>query len=239
MRGSGSHLTRAARRTRPVFRNLTAILLAVVIGVSLSGCEKAAEVAKPLSYEKEGVSFQFPSNWTVTEDVTEDDFRYIFVESPGDSIFIFHIYAEGDEMDLREYAEWFSGEMKVALPIGTPGESTFTPTERETGAGRLEGLLEDLPVTFLGERVDQKHEYVRIEAGGRVVYLIASAPAEDLELVAPGFDLIFRGVRIEASEPTVPEETEDGEVSSDSTDLPHQETHPVRERMKAHRDRKE
>lgn len=206
MRGSGSHLTRAARRTRPVLRNLTAILFAIVIGVSFSGCEKAAEVAKPLSYEKEGVSFQFPSNWTVTEDVTEDDFRYIFVESPGDSIFIFHIYVEGDEMDLREYAEWFSGEMKAAFWPMTPGESTFTPTERETGNGRLEGLLEDLPVTFLGERVGQKHEYVRFEAGEKVVYLIASAPAEDLGLVAPGFDLIFRTSRTDFPEAEAPVE---------------------------------
>ena len=48
--------------------------------------ETAALVDSPKSYNKGGVTFNYPGNWTVTEDgLADESVRYLFLETAGDN----------------------------------------------------------------------------------------------------------------------------------------------------------
>ena len=165
-----------------------------VLLLGLVGCEKTADISSPVKYEKDNISFSYPKNWKVTEDVVQQEVRYLFVESPGDAMFVAQIYAKPDAVSLSEFVEWFSSHSKEEIPIGNISESSFSDIE-ETAFSP--GIKESFSVSVLGGKVPHIREYYIRESSKKVAFLIAQAATEDLGKVEPGFNLILSSFIIE------------------------------------------
>lgn len=181
-------------------RNLHILSILFVACVAYA-CEKPAETANPKQYEKNGISFTHPGNWSVTEDVRQDGYRYLIVETPGDAVFMVQIYNADEAYDLDSFVEWYSDQVKTEIPFGTAEASNRSSIERLIDGELRNGVYERLPIRLVGIKVRHVIEYYRIESGGRVFFLIAFVPDEDLNMVSPGFDQIFGTFAIEKREP--------------------------------------
>ncbi|PWK48592.1 hypothetical protein C8D97_109143 [Pleionea mediterranea] len=94
----------------------TALFLTVTF-LFMFGCrERSAELKDINRYMKSGVSFDYPGNWKVTEDVEDEDYRYIFVESPGDAISKIEIYPKGASFSLLEFVKLDIENLKSNMP---------------------------------------------------------------------------------------------------------------------------
>ncbi|MCP3872730.1 MAG: hypothetical protein GY699_06185, partial [Desulfobacteraceae bacterium] len=145
---------------------LLAICALLLFG--LLACEKSADISSPIKYEKESVSFSYPQNWKVTEDVRQQDLRYIFVESPGDAIFIVQIYSKHDAVSFKEFVEWFSSQSKEETPIGKMEENTFSTVEKTTPGKGMKGIKENFSMTLFGQKIPHMREYYTMDSNNEV-----------------------------------------------------------------------
>ena len=171
--------------------------ISVLLICFLLGCERPADVASPLMYDHQSIRFSYPANWKVTEDVAQPGFRYLFVETPGDAIFIAQIYSEQNALTLDEFAESFSESTKQEVPIGKIEENAFFEAEKETASGFQPGIRENFNMVLLGEKIPHTREYFSINATDKRAFLISQSATEDWIKVEPGFDLIFSSFVVE------------------------------------------
>jgi hypothetical protein len=188
-------------------RILAAASLAVAL---LSGaCETTPDVAHPQSYRKDGISFDHPSNWSVTEDVAQPaalGIRYLFVESPGSAIVIVQYYGRGMDTSLEEFSADFhrrwleKAENLVQLGPDDPivASSGSTRSVRSVVAGiPRDGIEQTFSIAAAGTEVPHRYHAFKLEAAPATAFVIVQAADEDWDLVAPGFDLVLASLRIE------------------------------------------
>ena len=83
-------------------KSISVAILFVTVLLASSGCEKRADVVNVQEYSQDGIFFSLPGNWDVSEDVpeSEETFRYIIVETPGDALFMLFKYPKEDSSGL-------------------------------------------------------------------------------------------------------------------------------------------
>ena len=168
-----------------------ALALLPILFLFLSGCEKAADISSPLKYSQDKLSFSHPGNWKMTQDEMQNNFRFIFVESPGDAIMTILVFPEKGDESLQDFASRFSASAREATPVGTLSEGVFTEKERIFKNKKLKGLHEKFSITLLGTDVPHIREFYSIESKNAVAYLIPQTASEDAQKTEPGFELIL------------------------------------------------
>jgi len=185
---------RATERIGGMKMRTSIFVILTILLLGLVGCERAADITSPVKYEKDNISFSHPQNWKVTEDVAQQDVRYLFVESPGYAIFVVQIYAKHDAVSFSEFVEWFSSQSKEETPIGNISESSFSYIEETTFSP---SIREGFSITVLGQKIPHIRKYYVKESSKKVTFLVAQVAVEDLGKVEPGFNLILRSFVVE------------------------------------------
>lgn len=165
--------------------------LAGVCAVVLSACgEPAADVSRPLSYDRLGVRMSIPGNWSMAEDRRIDAVHYMAVESPGSAIFVAIVQAD-TTAELEDFARGFSADTDKAMPSMMSGSSRF---DRSSFA---EGTIRERYVLSLGGvKVPHRREYRKITGAHRTAFLITQSAEEDLPQTQPGFDLLLKSFKL-------------------------------------------
>lgn len=163
-----------------------------------SACEPAADISSPQKYAKDGLSFTYPGNWNITEDSVEDEVRTLFVETPGDAIFIVQVFAATDAVDTETLARTYSDEITAALPIGKASPGVFKPLQHKYKDGRvLDGVQENQMMEFLGEKVPHTRAYFQVTSQTRSAMLLCQVATEDLAKARPGCDQIIESFKLD------------------------------------------
>ena len=174
------------------------LLLVFLVGALLvgSGCERVADVSSPHRYSKDGVSFLYPGNWNVVDDIAVAGIKYLTIESPGDAIFIVQVYSAEARETLNEFVEGFSKGFQEELPVGTVGASSTSGIKRVGKAGELIGIRQNVEILFLGENVPHVRDFFVVEGSGRVAYLVGQSAEEDFEKTEPAFEQIIKSFEL-------------------------------------------
>lgn len=169
-----------------------AVLIAVIaLLAALTGCSKAPDVANPLRYAKDGISFAYPANWRISDSGNNESIRYVVAEGPGEVLFIAQVYPRDKALPLNEFAEWFSAEARSAMPFGEAKSTAFSDIEKDFGEKRLLGVREEVSIVLLGIGVPHLREYLAEASAEQVNYLISQSSSEDWPDVEPGLRLII------------------------------------------------
>jgi hypothetical protein len=202
-----AHTRVAQRASEAASRRLfVATLLFALLFVA---CETSPDLQDSRSYSRDGISFRYPGNWSVTEDVTEpgpSKNRYLFVESPGSALVAVQSYEPGLDLSVEEFAAGFhrkliEGVEEVALlgPLkpfsGHAGNAV--PIRSMVAGTPREGVEHSFAVSAGGEQVPHRFRAFRLETGSATTYLVVQAADEDWNLVAPGFDLVLGSFAVE------------------------------------------
>lgn len=168
----------------------------------LCACERKPDVSNPLSYRSAHLTFDYPGNWKVADDIASEASHHLIIETPGEALVVLQSQEETLFPGASEIAKSFSDAAREEMPFGQLSESTFTEAGEKAGF-RL--LKEEFSITVAGETVAHQRVYATRKAGGRVQLIIFQVAAEDLAKVQAGFDLISGSLAIpEATEPTPP-----------------------------------
>lgn len=173
------------------------IIIILLFVFSIISCERPANISTLKTFHKNGISFKYPSNWDVTEDIgSSDEIRVIILETPGDAIFIFQIYGKKSGLNLNEFSQLFSEGASEEMPIGKMIGSKFSETKRTFGSRQLFSIGETFLVTILGEKIPHVREYFYISNEEIEVFLISQVAKEDLHYVKKGFDVVLKSFKI-------------------------------------------
>ncbi len=171
-------------------------VLAVALVPSLLGCGgEVADTENPNAYAKDGLQFEMPGNWEVTEDAEAGPFRYLFVEEPGDALVVVQLFPAADAADLRGYAEGFSKQSAAATKTGTLSASSFGNVSTSDG---YEMLTETFSISLMGETVPHTRNYRRKVCGAHVCFVIAQVADEDRADVVAGFTQLVSSLTYKA-----------------------------------------
>lgn len=159
----------------------------------LLGCgERKADVKNAVLYNKEGVSFNLPGNWAVTEDEEDDGIRYLFVETPGDALVVIHVFANIDEAPrLEDYADFFVQESMNNMPVGSRSRGLITEIHKTLGDKAFHGYRNAFTATFVGQEYPHTVEFFSVSSSDRSAYLTTQVADEDLPKVEKGFEQII------------------------------------------------
>ncbi len=184
-----------ARRLMDKPKAVLPMLLCLVFG--LAGCgEVKPDLQHPVLFEKDGLSFQYPGNWRVSEGLHAFGVHYQVVESPAEAIVIVHVFSDEPDKDLMKYAKGFSDDASEETPVGSIGPSKFGPVTKD---GAYDSVTEHFEISLLGQTVPHVRVYKRKIVGNDVCFLVGQVAVEDHEKVKPGFALIFKSFQYKAA----------------------------------------
>jgi len=172
------------------------LLLVFLCGLWASGCgEPKADVALPKRYAKDGIKFQHPGNWKITEELKEEGvYRSVTVGSPGDAVVVVQVFDAKNVLPLKEYAELFSQETAKAMPMGKILPPTVTLLEAKDG---WERLRETFVIRLVGVDVPHTRLVQGRDIGPWRCYVLCQVADEDMKAVEVGFQQILDSMELE------------------------------------------
>lgn len=170
--------------------------MAMALLVCVAGCgdssEPKADTSSPKHYAKDGLAFDYPANWRVTEDSVEANGRYLFVETPGEAIVAVLITPASQAADLAEASQNYSDMAASSTPIGTIHGGSFGPVSR---SGDYEKRTETFTITVLSESVPHTRIFYRRVVGPEACMIVQQVADEDLSAVSAGFEQVFNSLQ--------------------------------------------
>lgn len=175
------------------------MVLFSILTTFIIGCgERNANVINSENYHKSGISFSYPGNWEVTEDLEENGYRYIFIESPGDAIAKIEIYDKGN-FKLSEFVELDIESLKSEMPkffkLSDRGE--IKELQKVIGEKLLKGYRYEFNLSILGVDVPHVTEYYMFQSKTESAYISNQVAVEDLSKVQNGFNIILDDFKIQ------------------------------------------
>ena len=177
-----------------------------------AGCERVmgffsepqAQVDAPLRYEKDEISFLYPGNWTIAEEVAQEngfELRTINVESAGNALLMIQSFQPGVEFDLGAHLELTMGAMQeeVGKQVGGLVDSTrgeVTDFEREFLGAKRTGKKAAITITALGDKVSSSVALIGAVLEDRTVLLFTTIPDDDRARVEAGFDQVMTSLKL-------------------------------------------
>jgi hypothetical protein len=164
-------------------------LFVLAVVMLLSGCgEPEADMAVSKKHLKDGIAFQHPGNWKITEATAEEGFHHVMVETPGDALVIVQLFPADGAATLKEYADAFSAAATEEAPAGVVSKSKFAELDPKEGWSRSK---ETFVIQVLGVKVNHTRLYHARDFGHRRCFVLCQVADEDLSKVEEGSSQIF------------------------------------------------
>ncbi len=171
-----------------------------ILFVFLLSCEKAADVGHPQDYNKQGLSFQYPGNWKLTEGEPDGNYSYINIKSPGNALMMVLYFKDLESpMVLINIAQTMSSMFKEELKLGSMREEDFKGIEGVVSSNYVKGVRETFVLDMYGTVVPHHRDYYKAERSNDVVLFLSQAADEDSEIAETGFEFIRNTFRFEPS----------------------------------------
>lgn len=177
---------------------LEKILLLTII-ITLASCtEHQADIENVKQYENNGITFEYPGNWEVSEDIEESGFRYLFVEAPREAILKIEIYPKKESFTLLEFIDLDIKGFESEVPTGftISDKSAITKTQKLVSGKLSTGYKYSFNLSALGTDVPHVQEYYMLNTDSKSVYVMTNVADEDLHLEETGFELILKTIKL-------------------------------------------
>jgi len=198
--------------------NIRFLLFICIISFFTAACERVDEAEKEKAQQVEmikavtsvpsqkfdvgGLSFEYPKEWEVSDDETQETVRYIFIQGPKDSVSIIQQYPLDTAPSLEEFSNSYSEETQV-IPIALAGDAAeasptvvaqpeFMIINRDLEGKSYEWVVERVPGTIAGVQTSDYREYFRKDSEKFATFLINQVSNDVISEVEGSFELIFK-----------------------------------------------
>ena len=170
------------------------LVLLIIIQYYRLNNERTADITSPTTYNKEGLSFSYPGNWKIIEDKGQGDIRCIFIESPGNAVFVIQTCPNQEAIPLQQFAEQFPEIAQQETLFSSIGTSSFSDLEKSERSGGRYGVQEEFSSKALGIQRQYIRRYYFVTNDTQTAYLISQVATADLSKVKAGFGLILNSL---------------------------------------------
>ena len=201
--------------------NLRSLLFICLIAFFVSACERVDEAEKAKQqqaeqikavttipsqlFDEDGLSFEYPEGWEITDEATQDDVRYIFVQGPKEAVSIIQQYPLENAPDLETFFTQYSEETQI-VPVALEGETTeasptvvqqpeFMIINRDLDGKSYEWVVERVPGSIGGVATSDYREYFRKDSERFATFLINQVNNDNISELEGSFELIFSTLR--------------------------------------------
>ena len=178
----------------------------------LTGCERVqawfgeprAEAEVPLHHEAGGVSFAYPGNWQLHEEVGEPgdvELRTLVLESRGDAIVLIQVFRPALAIDLDEHLALTMRTLVADFAGRGGGVAEALPGavavfERSWLGATRPARRASMRVAMPGEEVASAIELHAASLAGSTVLVFTMVPDAGRAQAAAGFDLVLATLAI-------------------------------------------
>lgn len=205
-----------AKNRLKLFMNIRPLLLSCFIALVLPACEKidktaeekveqAAVVIEPIpseKYDEKGLSFEYPTGWSVVDDSIQDGVRYVFIESESGAVSIVQVFRKSEAPTLEQFATSYSEQTQV-IPELIEGESAEDAAKvvpqidlmsitRDLDGKSYEWIVESIPGQIGGMATSDYREYFKKDSDRFTAFLINQVNNDILTENEGSFELIFK-----------------------------------------------
>lgn len=176
--------------------------LAVATVLALTALTQA-HAAPPATYSKDGVSFEHPVGWKVTEDVVAQDetrMRSIDLEGPNEAVvtLMFSPFFAGQ--DIEKFAAAAARNRADAARANTAqqarmGPVTATPITRQVAGKENRGVSQRFVVSMLGQNLPHEARFFKAALDGTTAIIMTQVADEDAKVAEPGFAMALSTLR--------------------------------------------
>ena len=163
----------------------------IIIQYSRLENEETADITSPATYQKGTLSFSYPGNWKITEDIEEGFSHHVAIESPGNAIFIIQIFPALDAIPLQQFAEQFS-ELTQQKGLPRISNRVFSEVKESINSINNYSIQENFSLKVSGGQAPHIRRYYSVINDEKTAYLISQAATEDLPKVDEGFSLTLK-----------------------------------------------
>ena len=170
-----------------LWKNICVLLLAF----GLFACEEQADLSGSQTYAKDGVSFTLPGNWEVVEDIADEGFRYISIESSGDAVAGVSVFYNGVRIELEDYIDLIIDNFNDELPVGSRNRGEvfeFTPDNKENV---VKAIRNQFAITLASVEVPHTSDFYEMKTDSDFAVIFTQVSDGDKDLVQKGFDQIL------------------------------------------------
>jgi hypothetical protein len=183
----------------------TIVVTVVAMQSACAGVEKILNPVKKeraeisvKQYEKDGLSFSYPDNWSVTEDSSVDnDIRHINIEDADNTLFIVQVMSPEFDVDLEERSDSFICELPTELPLGKVENVTKGTATREFAQKSFEGVRRRYSIAMMGERIPHTIDFFLIDGTRTNALIMIQVPDEDSRAAEKEIRVIASSIKFE------------------------------------------
>ncbi|WP_298209033.1 hypothetical protein [Acidovorax sp.] len=163
--------------------------------------------APPITYSKDGVSFEHPAAWKVTEDVVAQDetrLRSIDLEGPNEAVVSLMFSPFLASQDIEKFAATAARNRADAARANTAqqarmGPVTVTPVTRQVAGKENKGVSQRFVVSMLGQNLPHEARFFKANLGETTVIVMTQVAEEDAKAAEPGFVMALDTLRYRVS----------------------------------------
>lgn len=194
-----------ARALRTATRQSTALTL-----VLLAALAQPAMAAPNVVYSKNGVSFEHPADWKVTDDAVEpgaNGMRSIDLEGPDESVvtFMFSPFLAGQNIEkFAATAAKNRADSSKGSAGATPAEQvrfgpvTSAPITRQVAGKENTGVSQRFVVTLQGQNLPHEARFFAANLGESSAVIMTQVAVEYAQRTEPGFVMALDTLRYRA-----------------------------------------
>jgi hypothetical protein len=177
-------------------------LIISVLFFSTNSCWNTESVTiskeiKENAYNKDGVSFSYPSKWKIKHDeVISKLGRVITVQDTKDSIFVFSLFPSEVNLSLEEYAKTIETAWKARVATGKDLEFNTNEVTRKIFLESSKGIR----LMFLFEKIPYTQDLFLVRGKKKLAVFAIQTTDEKLENVDKDFQMIFDSLKINLEE---------------------------------------
>ncbi len=194
----------------PLLLRAKAFRLALCLAILASFAPAAlrpAHAAPPATYSKDGVSFDHPAGWKVTEDVVAQDatrMRSIDLEGPNEAVVTLMFSPFFSGQDIEKFAATAARNRADAAKANTAqqarmGPVTATPITRQVAGKENQGVSQRFVVSMLGQNLPHEARFFKAALDGTTVIIMTQVGDEDAKAAEPGFAIALGTLRYSTS----------------------------------------
>lgn len=181
--------------------------MACALGLALLAAlaQQSALAAPNVLYSKDGLSFEHPAGWKVTEDsVAQDEtrLRSIDLEGPDDAVVTFNIspYLQGQNIEgfaatiakSRGESEKSDGAIAQQLRYSP---ATTAPITRTVAGRENKGVSQRFVISLLGQKLPHEARFFKANLGGTTAIVMTQVAEEYAKATESGFALVLGTLR--------------------------------------------
>ncbi|NVK86859.1 MAG: hypothetical protein HWE13_01970 [Gammaproteobacteria bacterium] len=161
-------------------------IIPILLSLLIFGCLQVDEEAlEDISYRQNNVALTLPYSWQITEDQSELDYRFLFIESAGDAVVRIEGFPQEDDFTLDDYiqlsTQLLAQESDELIKFSYDGNKQLI--QENIGGQMQEGTEVKIQVAVVGMKVPHIQQYFQVDLNDFSYFILVQSEVSEYKSI--------------------------------------------------------